>query len=154
MSNQTQLADDGEDIVLLDSAATSSFFKPQDGTYSDNGKVEVDEAGTEVESAEEGKPSLRVTARAQVTLPLATHQPKNGIHIKTTIALTERLRQRLLSVGVLTGEGYEFHFAGDECTIFYPVDKKLQVIHYQEGEQRLPSKAFAAGNGPTTASGF
>ena len=104
-----------EDKALLDSGASSTFLYSTDETLSTSGKAKPD-PNTRIQCADSEQAPMQSNGRIDAALTI-----KGGAELQVKSAALiegERLRQRLLSLGRMTADGYSFVFHDDDCVIF------------------------------------
>jgi hypothetical protein len=123
----------GPSMALLDSAASSHFFLQGDHSMlSERSDIRPDPT-TRVVTAGAKAAGLSSTGRVDGSLHVRDGSP--ALKLKNVALLdAEQLRQRLLSVGGLTGEGYVVVFAAKHC---YVIDADGEVVTVIERKGNL-----------------
>jgi hypothetical protein len=109
-------AEVGPSVALLDSAASSHFFLQGDQTMSTERSAIRPDPTTRIMTA--GAKDAGLSSTGRVDGGLCLQDGAAALRLKNVALLdADQLRQRLLSVGGLTGEGYVVVFAAKHCYV-------------------------------------
>ena len=102
--------------ALLDNGASSHYLMLDDAYLSTNGRIRAD-PGTVVSGANNTETMLECLGRINASVTISSKHGSAKLELRNAALMPKALRKRLISVGQLTKDGYEFVLKGDHMVI-------------------------------------